>query len=297
VLVSRRILGVLPEPGLRQRDTVANGLAWAHHWTMTSYWPGGPAPQRISARCLSHSNTKGKLLVAELRLKPKPRLIKVWRNRPFSPPPIKTNNHTFRTLSVEYHIIQMPELAVALVDYDNVKTKQDRSAGDVGVNLADLLPALINETANLPERPKELLVRVYGGWIDERGRQSQRAQWLLAGLAWYRGRRGPTIIKPSLVTALACRTSDTLVGTIRQTPTGFRQKMVDILIAIDAIYFARDCGHAVVIFSDDDDLVPAALAASSMVRPLHFHWLRRRTAGSAMNDVLLQRAGVTIRVP
>jgi hypothetical protein len=173
----------------------------------------------------------------------------------------------------------MPELAVALVDYDNVKIQEDRNAGDVGINLADVVPTVVAEAVRALDQPKELLIRIYGGWIDEQGQHSRRAQWLLVGLGWYRGRSGRTIVKPTLVTSLACRTSDTLIGTVRQTSTGPRQKMVDNIIAVDAQYFARDRSLPVVIFSDDDDLVPAALATSSMAAALHFHWLRRRKAG------------------
>jgi len=187
----------------------------------------------------------------------------------------------------------MPELAVALVDYDNVKIQEDRNAGDVGINLSDLVPTVVSEAARALDHPKELLVRFYGGWIDEQAQHSRRAQWLLVGLSWYRGRSGPTIVKPTLVTSLACRTSDTLIGTVRQTPTGLRQKMVDNIIAVDAQYFARDRGLPVVVFSDDDDLVPAALAAGSIAGSVRFHWLRRRKVGSGLNDVLLRRAGIT----
>jgi hypothetical protein len=189
----------------------------------------------------------------------------------------------------------MPGLAVVLIDYDNVKLSTERNVGDVGANLADVLPVVVKEAIEALSNPEELLVRVYGGWIDENGRHSRRAEWLLTELSWYRGRSGPTIVKPSLVTSLACRTMDTLVGTVRQTPSGARQKMVDNLLAIDAMYFARDCGHAIMVFSDDEDLVPAALASSSLVSSLRFHWLRRRSADSAMNDLLLRRAGITLK--
>jgi hypothetical protein len=188
----------------------------------------------------------------------------------------------------------MPELAVALVDYDNVKIQDDRNAGDVGINLADLVPLVVSEAGRALDHPKELLIRVYGGWIDEQGQHSRRAQWLLVGLGWYRGRSGPTIVKPTLVTSLACRNSDTLIGTVRQTPTGLRQKMVDNIIAVDAQYFACDRRLPVVVFSDDDDLVPAALAAGSTAGSIRFHWLRRRKVGSGMNDALLRRAGITL---
>jgi hypothetical protein len=188
----------------------------------------------------------------------------------------------------------MADLAVALVDYDNVKIQEERNAGDVDINLAALVPIIVSEAEKALDQPKELLIRVYGGWIDEQGQHSLRAQWLLVGLGWYRGRSGGTIVKPTLVTSLACRTSDTLIGTVRKSLSGgTRQKMVDNLIAVDAQYLSRDRNLPIVVFSDDDDLVPAALAASSMAAALRLHWLRRRKVGSGMNDALLRRAGIT----
>ena len=187
----------------------------------------------------------------------------------------------------------MAELAVALVDYDNVKIREDRNAGDVELNLGALVPTIVSEAGRALDQPGELLLRLYGGWIDEQGQHTPRAQWLLVGLSWYRGRSGPTLVKPTLVTSLACSNSATLIGTVRRTPKGLRQKMVDNIIAVDAQFFARDRGLPVVVFSDDDDLVPAALAARSTAGLLRFHWLRRRKLDSGMNDALLRRAGIT----
>ncbi len=187
----------------------------------------------------------------------------------------------------------MPQVAVALVDYDNVKPGEDRNVGDVVSNLADVVPKVVLEAHGAFEQPKELLVRVYGGWVDERGQHSRRAQWLLTGLPWYRGRSGSTIVKPTLVTCLACRNADILIGTVRYSSAGLRQKMVDNMITVDALHFVRDCDFPVLLFSDDDDLVPAALAAKP-ASASRIHWLRRRKAGSGMNDALLRRAGVTL---
>lgn len=187
----------------------------------------------------------------------------------------------------------MRETAIALVDYDNVKLQQDKNPGDVSMNLADLVPVVVSEARKALDQPRELLLRVYGGWIDEHGLQTTRAQWLLVGLSCFRGRTGPTIVKPMLVTALACRSTDTVVGTVRQTSSGLRQKMVDNMIALDALYFARDHRLPVLLFSDDDDLVPTAIVAGTIVDSVRFHWLRRRNVGSGINDALIRRAGIT----
>jgi hypothetical protein len=188
----------------------------------------------------------------------------------------------------------MPESAVILVDYDNVRpTREERTAGEVEANLAALIPCTVAEAARV-FAVKELAFRLYGGWIDESGVQSHRAQWLITNLDWYRGRHSGTIVKPCLVTALACRPMDPLLGTVRQCKTGRRQKMVDTMIVVDAIHFCRDEGLPIMLFSDDDDLLPAALGAASMAPKVQFHWLRRRPVGSALNDAMLTRAMVSL---
>lgn len=188
----------------------------------------------------------------------------------------------------------MADSAVILVDYDNVKSIQDeRTAGDVANNLADVVPLSIAEATRV-FGVKEVVFRAYGGWVDERGVHSYKAQWLLTGLAWYRGRHSGAIVKPSLVTALACRSMDTLLGTVRRAGPRYQQKMVDAMIVVDAIHYARDEGAPVMVFSDDEDLLPAALATASMAPLTPFHWLRRRGIGSALNDVLLKRAKISV---
>lgn len=189
----------------------------------------------------------------------------------------------------------MPDSAVILVDYDNVRLiREERTAGDVASNLADVLPLAVAEAARV-FGAKEIAFRLYGGWIDERGVHSYKAQWLLTGLAWYRGRHSGAIVKPSLVTALACRSMDTLLGTVRRSQAGqHHQKMVDSMIIVDAIHYCRDEGLPIMLFSDDEDLLPAALAAASMAPQAPFHWLRRRDVGSALNDALLKRAKISI---
>lgn len=191
----------------------------------------------------------------------------------------------------------MCKIAVALVDYDNVKaTREDRSPGDVLLNLHEIVNTLVLETQRIEPMLGELLVRVYGGWVDEAGRFSSLAEWVLGALPSCRGRFRRVVVKPTLATALACRSDEPIVGTYRANlpPSGRRgQKMVDHLLALDAVFFAASQALPVILFSDDDDFVPAALAVPTMARDCRLHWLRRRTPGEGLNDASVGRAGVT----
>lgn len=130
--------------------------------------------------------------------------------------------------------------------------------------------------------------------MDTMGKYSHIAQWLLAELSWYRGRWNGTIVKPSLVTAPACTSVRSLIGTIRDCKGGRRQKMVDTLLSVDAQYFAREQRLSILIASDDDDLVPVALAARSLDNPPLVCLARKRLVGQALNDSALTHSGVKL---
>jgi hypothetical protein len=180
---------------------------------------------------------------------------------------------------------------VALVDYDNVKVLPDKTQGNVVENLSDLIPQLVVEALAMNAGVSELLVRLYGGWRDERGQHSRNAQWALAALPWYRGRRNGVIVKPALAMSIAAVSHSPIDGTLRGWPRDPRQKMVDCMIAVDAVEFARQPLSPVLLASDDDDLVPAALAAAAG-RSGALVWLRMRREGWGLNDRLLAQAGV-----
>lgn len=188
----------------------------------------------------------------------------------------------------------MTDPVLALIDYDNVRTRDEHNMRDVESNLLEIVPTVVAEARREFHSPRELLMRVYGGWVDEQSQHTRRGEWVLVGLTWYRGRSGSTIVKPALATSLACRTRDMLVGTARQTPKGPRQKMVDNMLAVDVRHFGRDIGAQVMVYSDDDDLVPGLLSTTAHDHPVRVHWLRQRKVGSGMNDHLLRRAGITI---
>lgn len=186
--------------------------------------------------------------------------------------------------------------AVALIDYDNVKGGHERARRDVDENLAELIPVIVQEARQLGATISELVIRLYGGWIDERGRQSRNAQWLLAGLPWHRGRREGVIVKPAIATAIVAHADQVLIGSLRGWPEAPCQKMVDCMLAVDAIEFALQGVAAVLIVSDDDDLVPAALAARRRREGQRIVWLRRRRVGRGLNDAVLSRSGVVFGV-
>jgi len=177
-------------------------------------------------------------------------------------------------------------LAIALVDYDNSIYSQEKSEADVGYNLSLLIPFLAKFARERLGRVDELRVLLYGGWIIETGAYSDRAQWILASIGRFRGRRNGVRILPSIVTALAIRPSDNLLGSYRVTTIPRRQKMVDCMIAVDALYFSRVEDASLIIVSDDDDLVPALIALRANTAQ-SVSLLRKRAKGTGLNDLLL----------
>lgn len=86
-----------------------------------------------------------------------------------------------------------------------------------------------------------------------------------------------------------------LRGTVRRRErTGTNvQKMVDGMLACDALYAATHPRTRVGIVADDDDLLPSAL--SSHVRhPQAVVWMRRRKVGTGLNDPALLNEGLII---
>lgn len=184
--------------------------------------------------------------------------------------------------------------AIALVDYDNVKTLPDRSKSNVVENLSEMIPKLVAEARAYNSEVSELIVRFYGGWLDECGRYSRNAEWMLTSLAWYRGRYSGVIVKPSLAISIAVFSKSPIVGTLRGWPKDPKQKMVDSMIAMDTIEFSKQSLSPVLLTSDDDDLVPAALSAADKAKCLVL--LRMRREGWGLNDHLLRQRGVLFKV-
>jgi len=69
--------------------------------------------------------------------------------------------------------------------------------------------------------------------------------------------------------------------------------MVDLLLGLDIHQMAERTDSAILVFSNDQDLVPAFLAAASRAGGRLF-WVRELDAGAGPNDASLQDKGVSI---
>ncbi|HEV7591272.1 MAG TPA: hypothetical protein VGO40_24380 [Longimicrobium sp.] len=182
-------------------------------------------------------------------------------------------------------------MVIALVDYDNAIYLQEKNEADVGFNLSQLLASLATFAREKLGRIDELRVLLYGGWLVETGAYSDRAQWILATIGRFRGRRNGMRVLPSLVTALAVRPTDNLIGSYRVNTVPRRQKMVDCMIAVDAMYFVRSEDAPLIIVSDDDDLVPAVIGIRGCTTQPVF-LVRKRPQGEGLNDSLLAELAI-----
>lgn len=184
---------------------------------------------------------------------------------------------------------------LALVDYDNVcryKNKEP-SGAEVELHTAELLDRLARAFCRVFPYLKELDVRLYGGWIDERGVSSSLARSLLEVLPLLRGRRYGLIVRPSLATTLVQFPDWTLRGTVRFRFGSRRQKMVDGMLGCDAMFVAAADPGPVGLVTDDEDLLPAALSAhAASTQPMV--WMRPRSMGKGLNDWGLSERGLRI---
>lgn len=187
-----------------------------------------------------------------------------------------------------------PEV-ISLVDYDNVCIQRNTTPADVVLNLSEILNNLRHALDAHAFQADELSVRLYGGWIDEKGRYTRVAEWILAELPNQRGLRNGVRMLPRLVTSLAPGPVVSLVGTYRIDSKRPRQKMVDSMLVVDALHFAEAEGQALIMASDDDDFVPVALATSTDAPgSITLLWLRLRNPGDGINDGLLRRNSVVL---
>lgn len=182
---------------------------------------------------------------------------------------------------------------LALVDYDNVGGEKNRSKADVELHAASLLDMLRGTFQAVFPDVRELDVRFYGGWIDERGQFSPKAFWLLQALPVLRGRRDGVIMRPSLATTMVQFPDVAFRGTVRLRSTPKRQKMVDGMLGCDAMFAAAMGPTRIGLITDDEDLVPAALSAHAKnTNPVAL--MRSRPFGKGMNDRILADRGLQI---
>lgn len=188
-------------------------------------------------------------------------------------------------------------IAIAFVDFDNIHTNRLRNRYDA-VNALNIIALRItsiirDEYSYL----KEIELRLYGGWVDEYGRFTARAELIRKALSDARCRMNTILVRPHMITK-TCMTADTvLIGTVRTRANPSRQKMVDVLLAVDAIHYATaktDTEYvAEFVISDDEDFVPCIMYINRH-RSKYCHLIRCRKSGTALNDDTLIKYGTDI---
>ncbi|MFE0591514.1 hypothetical protein [Micromonospora echinospora] len=178
--------------------------------------------------------------------------------------------------------------AIALVDVFNVGpwARTDRDYED----LVELIGELVRRA--LPDKREsaisEVECRLYGGFTNRVGDPTEQMTRLRRQLRKLGGLKEGVRILPSIAQSLACLPFATLAGTYKNGG----QKMVDQMLAQDALFFARLKRHDVaIVIADDDDYLPAMLTVGAQTG-MPLRWLRRRP--SAINDVHLARMDVKL---
>ena len=190
---------------------------------------------------------------------------------------------------------------LALVDWYNFRRRDQNSKADLELVTMTIAEQVSRAFAALFPAAHELDLRLYGGWINEQGWPSRHASWLQELLPALRGRCNGLIVRPALATSMIQFPEFHPRGTVRRrlrprTRNGaarYEQKMVDGMLACDALYAAAQAQTCVGIVTDDDDLLPSALSARAS-HPQAVVWMRTKEVGSAMNDAGLLSEGLII---
>lgn len=180
------------------------------------------------------------------------------------------------------------------MDFDNVMAvSSNQSAFEIEFGLSEIVSATLAYIQSCQSAVNELHIRLYGGWLDESGSFTLRGQHVSQSLSTVRGLRSGVRVMPALTIALAAFPSHRLNGTLRSYPSGRNgQKMVDTMMAIDAVYLADKEYDLMLLLSDDDDLLPAAITASCRRQnDGSVHLLRKRPLGRGLNDAACSASG------
>jgi uncharacterized LabA/DUF88 family protein len=179
-----------------------------------------------------------------------------------------------------------------LVDYDNAIELSESVHKNVSINLSVLSRRLARTLGSRIPDSEELFVRLYGGWLTLDNQLSHRGVWLLSEISNFRRKIEALRLRFTVVREILARSDLTLRGTYRQGG----QKMVDVMIAVDLLSLAPERDTSLVLVSDDDDLIPAVVAGAehrNSRNPVHL-LRRRKAAGSAQNDHVIQQCNVII---
>ena len=182
-----------------------------------------------------------------------------------------------------------------LIDYDNVRPPGHETSPDVvEQNLLVVVRSLTEWLAAHGElRSNEVELRFYGGWTSASAHFTQRGDWMLKRLSASRGLFSGIRVHPVLSLAIAESNACVLRGLCRTRNGQQEQKMVDSMICVDLMHYSRHLKGTIVTASDDDDLVPALLAASLRCA-LPLRLLRHRIASHGLNDHHLLASNIVI---
>ncbi len=177
----------------------------------------------------------------------------------------------------------------ALVDFNNLcDSMRTESQVQDGLELA---AQLLDEIVGLDHEgpPEDVEVRFYGGWRSRSGVTTEHGAWMLRNLRRVRGLRTAIRLIPQIALGPVWDGSVELVGLYK----GKEQKMVDTLMAVDAIHLAgRPDVAQLILVTDDDDLVPAGLAIADHTSA-QLTWLRPREV--ALNDFVFSKRSVQFK--
>ena len=189
---------------------------------------------------------------------------------------------------------------LALIDYDHFRKSWFGAQADEQECAEGMLDTVARSFDAAFPGVTELDVRLYSGWVDEHGNDSQRASTLSSILPVLTGRRQGIIVRPRLAKRMMAFPELTLRGTVRvregrgRRESKLEQKMVDGMIGCDAMFAVADGSVRVALVAADDDFVPAALSAHAANTDL-FAWLRRESSHPRPNDDALLCQGIRLR--
>ena len=165
--------------------------------------------------------------------------------------------------------------SVALIDvarvYPSPKTEAEYCDG---IDLIDELVRRVVAPRRVDQNVAEVVCRLYGGWYAHDGTPMQQRVWLLKNIKRFGGLRSGVRLIPELADSLTYVPRAILWGTYKNKA----QKMVDHMLALDSLYYARSGDHEnVLVVSDDEDFLPAILVINTDTST-KVCWLRQRSA-------------------
>lgn len=150
---------------------------------------------------------------------------------------------------------------LVLADFDNFRNKNRNSDFDFEISVSKIKSAIAKVEKAITN--EEILVRLYGGWLNEFGKFTPRAQILLRFLPDLRTRIGRKIVKSELALGILGSSPRENIRCLHLSSQN-KQKMVDTLISVDAVKSSEYT--ELVVFSKDTDLLPPILEASHSKR-------------------------------